>query len=312
MQDLTPLDDVDRRAEWHEARQLPDLRVGHADAAVRGTARDEARLVGAVDAHDAAARPLRQPRVRRRAKGDRPVGRAEPLQPLANPEVPGGRLHAPTADADRRAPDLLAVAVQRRPQRPAVDPQRGVDHLVGAECLAPHPALAAVGPHRQAHLHPLLRPAPAALEHEVDLRETVLGPGPEAPALDLVRATAREDPSRRELVRVRPARHRALVRELRRAGTRRGAGVRGQARGRRAKRERDDDGAPDAHPVNLGRTTCAALAQRWNAKLIARTRGVAPRTNDTPAVTRCEPTFSLLGTIWTLQRLPAVAFVSVR
>jgi hypothetical protein len=54
-------DDLDRGADGHQLRQSADLVVGHTDAAVGGTAGDELRLVGAVDADDSAPRPVSEP-----------------------------------------------------------------------------------------------------------------------------------------------------------------------------------------------------------------------------------------------------------
>src|SRR5215213_4600501 len=109
---LRLLSDPDGRPDRHQFRQLADVPVRHADAAVRWAARDELGLVRAVDSHDAAARPVGQlVRVSRRAERPRAVDRAaaEVRQPLADPEAAGRRLEAGPADPDPRAPDDPAL-----------------------------------------------------------------------------------------------------------------------------------------------------------------------------------------------------------
>ena len=106
-----------------------DVGVPQSHAAVGRAARDQPGLVGAVDADDAAAGPLRQARVRARADRPRPVERvaAQVVDLLADVEAPERRRRPRRADADARAPDHPAVAPQDGAQAPAVDLQRGAD-----------------------------------------------------------------------------------------------------------------------------------------------------------------------------------------
>src|SRR4051794_3763250 len=108
--------DVDRRAALGEPVQPQDVAVAQADAAVRGPAGDQARLVRAVQADNAAARPVRQRRgVRARADRPRPVERhAADVELLADVEVPGRGDRPALADPDARGHHTLPWSKTRR------------------------------------------------------------------------------------------------------------------------------------------------------------------------------------------------------
>ena len=101
-----------------------DVGVAQADAAVRDAAGDQLRLVGAVDADEAAGRPVRQHRgAGARAERDRAVERARVArQHDADVELPGGRRRArrcrwppaPRRWPCRRAPAWPGAARGRR------------------------------------------------------------------------------------------------------------------------------------------------------------------------------------------------------
>ena len=172
------LEDHDRRADRQQRPEPRDRRVGHPDAPVRGGARDERRLVRAVDTDHAAARPVAERRVGARAERVRSVGRAagQPAQPAADPEGAARSRRRPRADADRRGPDAPARAVQGRPPGRAVDAQHRADRLEFAEVAAGNPAGPPVGALRKADVQPRApRRVDVALEHRVDLVRPVLG-----------------------------------------------------------------------------------------------------------------------------------------
>ena len=235
-----------------------DLPVRHAHAAVRRAAGDQLRLVGAVDAHDAAARPVGQRvRVGRRAERPRTVDRApaQVPEPLAHPELPLRRDRAGRADADPRAPHLLAALAQRGGERSPVDRQVRLDLLEVRELLLPHPARPAVRPARDADLQPdPLVVVEPGLQHDVDLGQAVLG----VPAQLRDRAAARRRLGAHlaDQVRVRPPGDGGLVREAlvaeRRVvallAQRRCRGRRG-GRGRRERGDEEGDGKEPASHV---------------------------------------------------------------
>src|SRR5205085_839245 len=109
--DRRSVDDAQRRADRHEPRELADLVVLDPDAAVRRASGDQARLVRAVDADDATARPVGEVRIRARAERPRSVdaASADALQALADPELPAWRRRVRLADPHARAPDRLVA-----------------------------------------------------------------------------------------------------------------------------------------------------------------------------------------------------------
>src|SRR5215218_880824 len=175
---LRLLSDPDGRPDRHQFRQLADVPVRHADAAVRWAARDELGLVRAVDSHDAAARPVGQlVRVSRRAERPRAVDRAaaEVREPLADPEAAARRRRPRLPDADARRPDPTPALAQRRLQQPAIDREMRADGLEVRELLLAHPALATVGPAGDADLQPhAVVLVELRAQHDVDLRVAVL------------------------------------------------------------------------------------------------------------------------------------------
>src|SRR4051794_16074730 len=121
-------------------------------------ARDQPRLIRAVDPDDAAAGPVAQHGVGARPERVRAVepGRRRDADQLADVEGPARRRHAGPADADPRAPYDATAAAQRRAERPAVDHEMGPHGVEAAERGARHPAVLTVGPLRHAHLDPRL------------------------------------------------------------------------------------------------------------------------------------------------------------
>src|SRR5205085_2566504 len=110
---------------------------------------------------------------------------------------------------------------------------------------------------------------------------------------------------RHEVVGVGPARELELVRQAHVGG----AGGGGPRRRRHGDQRRPEGGPP--HPVNRGDTFRTACAQRWKASRSVLVRGAVLTRNETPAVTRCTPVLSLLGTMRVDQRLPEVGERSV-
>src|SRR3954471_20305403 len=148
--------DVDRRSALGEAVQPEDVAVAQADAPVRRPAGDEAGLVRAVQADDAAARPVRQRRgVGARADRARAVQRdALHVELLADVEVPGRRDRALLADADARGHDDVAVVEDAQSQVALVDVDHPVVDRHRAQRALRHPALRAVRTARHADAHP--------------------------------------------------------------------------------------------------------------------------------------------------------------
>src|SRR5215207_10637577 len=73
--------DLDGRADCYERPHPEDVAIRHAHASVRDGLPQQRRSVRAVDADDAAARPVRKSRVRARLEGEPPEdlgGRDEP------------------------------------------------------------------------------------------------------------------------------------------------------------------------------------------------------------------------------------------
>jgi hypothetical protein len=173
---------------------------------------DQARLVGAVQAHHAAPGPVGQVRgVGARAHRERAVDRrARDAELLADVEAPARRRVGARADADARGHDLLARAVERDAQRRAVEVEEGADGVVLAQGAPRDPAGDAVGALGDADLHPRVAVGVAPRgEHEVDLGQVVLG----QPA-QLGHGARRARGTRADLrvvVRIGPARQRALV-----------------------------------------------------------------------------------------------------
>ena len=117
-------EDVDRCSERGEGAQLDDVVVAHADAAVRDGLSDQLRFAGAVDADDAAARPVAEVGV---GTG---LERVAAVEGVAGDEAPlhvevlaERRLGAGLADRDRRAQEQFPVgdASDLEPAGGAVD-----------------------------------------------------------------------------------------------------------------------------------------------------------------------------------------------
>ena len=116
--------DRHRRADRHQPREPDDVGVAQADAAVRDAAGDQLGLVGAVDADEAAGRPVGQHgRAGARPERDRAVERAarSGTARRGRRTAPAGVGRAGGADGDRRAEDGSPSRSQRRPQALAVD-----------------------------------------------------------------------------------------------------------------------------------------------------------------------------------------------
>ena len=106
-------DDLDGRPDADDLAQRDDVAVSKPDATMRDGLSDEPRRVGAVDADDATARPIRELRVAARLERvgaeDRVAARHEAR---LDEEEPGRRLHPARPDRDRPGPPELAVHVE--------------------------------------------------------------------------------------------------------------------------------------------------------------------------------------------------------
>ena len=193
-----------------------DARVRDADAAVRRPAGDELGLVRAVDADDAAARPVAsacpsRPRCRTptaRRPGCRRGSRAARGSRSARPASPCRPCRRRRATSRSSLPFLRSVA--RSLPRSIVSCVRIV--LRFESCSSRTQPVRAVGPAGDADLEPrLVVVVEPRLQHEVDLGQPVLGVP--AQLADRLRARRRLRADRAEQVRVRPARDRRLVRQ---------------------------------------------------------------------------------------------------
>ena len=118
---------------------------------MRDTARDEFGTVGAVNAHDAAAGPVRQDR-RAGARPERhgSVERVtEVRQLLAHVELAAGGGPARLPDPDGRAEDDASAPPEHRPERPTVDHEPSVYGMESAERVLRDPTRRGVGQDRE-------------------------------------------------------------------------------------------------------------------------------------------------------------------
>src|SRR5215216_4498174 len=131
--------DRDRRADRHHASQPEDVLVAKPDATVRDPTRHEVRPIRAVDADEAAGRPVGE-HGRARAGPERDgtvervveVGELVPHVKVTARRRPGG-----ATDADARPEDRPAVLEEGRREAVQVDDQTRVDRDVAAE-RTPH------------------------------------------------------------------------------------------------------------------------------------------------------------------------------
>lgn len=213
---------------------------------MRRAARDQLRLVGAVDADDAAARPVADPSVgggaQRVAAVDRLVGEA---QLLAHPEVTRRCRRGRLADAHAGLEDRPATAAERERGGLAVHDDRGGGGTDRAERGAPDPARPAVGTAGDADLHPVV----SACEDEVDLGPPVLGQ--QVRRRDVLRGCLGLGADRDDLHRMRPL-----------ARARRG-GEREQSNGGR------DERAEHGQPVKCGEIAAVEQREKRSVRVLA-------------------------------------------
>ena len=192
--------------------------VGQPDAAVRDPTGQQLGLVRAVDADEAAAGPVGQPRARAEPEGQGPVARAGVAgQPVAHVEAARRRGRRAPADADPRPQQLAAGADVAERQALPVHDQAGPREPARAEGVALDPAGLARGQPGDAGLHP---------------RPPVLVHGAPEGQHDVVRALRGEPAQQRDAARLGRGAHPRL--RVARQGRPAGGGDGGaQAAGRR-------------------------------------------------------------------------------
>src|SRR5256714_1838556 len=133
---------------------------------------NQVRLVGPVDPHEAACRPVgHRRRARARAERHRPVERTLiAVQLVANVEVAGWRRCLRRTYSHLSPEDAPPVAKEGRRQPDPVDYEPGSDRRIPAKARARHPAVHVVRRPGGAYAYPEPPPRPLRLagdEHEV-------------------------------------------------------------------------------------------------------------------------------------------------